>query len=80
LPPRRPNSVLSVGLLFGVVAVYLCLVGLVETFRLRWIIANVIGLGQMMLLITAIVAGFVYARRVGGRRGGQRDRGTGFGP
>ena len=48
-------------------AVYLCLVGLVETFRLRWIIANVIGLGQMMLLITAIVAGFVYARRVGGR-------------
>ncbi len=60
--PRRPDDVLRIGLLFGVVALYLCLVGLVETFKDRWVIADVLGLGETMLLITAIVAGLVYAR------------------
>jgi branched-chain amino acid transport system permease protein len=57
------------GLLFGVIAVYLCLVGVVETFKGRWIVSDVLGLGQALLLITALVAGYVTARRAAGGLG-----------
>jgi branched-chain amino acid transport system permease protein len=46
-----------------VAAVYLCLVGVVETFRTRWIVADVVGLGQAFVLVCLLAAGYVAARR-----------------
>jgi branched-chain amino acid transport system permease protein len=69
LPRSARNDFVRVGLLFGVIAVYLCLVGVVETFKGRWIVSNVLGLGQAFLLITVMVAGYVAARRTGNRIG-----------
>jgi branched-chain amino acid transport system permease protein len=62
--PRRRLEVAKIGLIFGVAGVYLCLVGLVETFKGRWIVQDVLGLGLMLLLITGVAAGFVAARRL----------------
>jgi branched-chain amino acid transport system permease protein len=43
----------------------LCLVGVVETFKGRWIISDTLGLGLALLLITAMAGGYVAARRSG---------------
>jgi len=60
---------LRIGLILGVVAVYMCLVGLVETFKARWIISDVIGLGQLLLIMAGIVAGYLAARQAAGAGG-----------
>jgi len=65
LRPSVPRWV-RIGLLFGVAAVYLCLVGIVETFRKRWIVADVMGLGQAFVLVCILAAGYVAARRTAG--------------
>ncbi|HEX4836212.1 MAG TPA: branched-chain amino acid ABC transporter permease [bacterium] len=44
-------------------AIYLCLVGVVETFRTRWVVADAMGLGQAFLLVIMLAAGYVAARR-----------------
>ena len=62
---RNARSPLQSGVVFGVAAVYVCLVGVVETFRQRWIIGEVLGLGQAILFMTALAAGYVAARRTG---------------
>ncbi len=67
--PRGLRSALRIGLLFGVASVYLCLVGVVETFRTRWIVADVLALGQAIPLIMALAAGYVSARRAAGSGG-----------
>ncbi len=59
------SVVVRIGLIFGAIAVYLCLVGIVETFKGRWIISNVLGLGWTLLLITGMAGGYVGARRSG---------------
>jgi branched-chain amino acid transport system permease protein len=50
------------GLLGGVVAVFLCLVGMVEVFSKRAVIEKIITLGDFILLASAVTAGFVAAR------------------
>jgi branched-chain amino acid transport system permease protein len=65
LRPSGRSAVVRIGLIFGVIAVYLCLTGIVETFKGRWIISNVLGLGWTLLLITAAAGGYVAARRSG---------------
>ena len=70
----RPNGPswpgwIRVGLLFGVAAVYLCLVGIVETFRKRWVVADAVGLGQIFVLVWLPAAGYVAARRARGANG-----------
>ena len=57
------KQVLLVGLLFGGGALYVTLVGIVGTFENRDIIEDVITLGQAILLLTAILAGFFGAMR-----------------
>lgn len=57
------QSVLRIGLLWGTVAVYLSLVGMVETFAKREIILGVISLGHTLLLLTGLGAGYQAARR-----------------
>jgi branched-chain amino acid transport system permease protein len=66
LPRSAPSDPLRIGLLFGVAAIYVCLVGVVETFRQRWIIGDVLGLGQALLFIIMIAAGYVAGRRTAG--------------
>ncbi|HKV45964.1 MAG TPA: branched-chain amino acid ABC transporter permease [bacterium] len=61
--PSGPNAIVRIGLIFGVIAVYLCLTGIVETFKGRWIISDVLGLGWMVLLITGAAGGYIAARR-----------------
>ncbi len=51
-----------IGLLAGIVAVYLCLVGIVEVFSPRALITDVISLGQTALVLTGVGAGFLAAR------------------
>jgi branched-chain amino acid transport system permease protein len=65
LPRSARSDFVRVGLLFGVIAVYLCLVGVVETFKGRWVVSDVFGLGQTFLLITVLGAGYITARRTG---------------
>jgi branched-chain amino acid transport system permease protein len=65
LRPSALSATVRVGLIFGVIAVYLCLVGIVETFKGRWIIGDTLGLGLALLLIAAMAGGYTAARRTG---------------
>ena len=47
------------GLIFGLVALFVALVGLVEAFSERDIVYNVISMGQTWLLIVGLAAGYV---------------------
>jgi branched-chain amino acid transport system permease protein len=55
------------GLIFGLVALFVALVGLVEVFSKRDIIYNVISMGQTWLLIVGLAAGYVIGTRSQGR-------------
>jgi branched-chain amino acid transport system permease protein len=63
---RAWSPVVRIGLIGGVVAVYLCLVGIVTTFNERQLIAGVISLGEASLLLAWIGAGYLAARRAPG--------------
>jgi branched-chain amino acid transport system permease protein len=61
---RHPwGGVVRVGLLGGVVAVYLCLVGIVPTFAERPLISGAISLGHTALAMAAVFSGYLAARR-----------------
>lgn len=54
---------LQLGFLGGVIAILICLVGMVEEFSLRDIIFNVIDMGQTILLMVLVLIGnFTYRR------------------
>jgi branched-chain amino acid transport system permease protein len=57
------RAVLLWGLLFAGVALYVALVGFVGKFADRGLIQDVVSLGQAVLILTGIVAGYVGARR-----------------
>jgi branched-chain amino acid transport system permease protein len=58
------------GLIGGVSLVILALIGMVEAFNQREIVADVISMGQMLLLASAaFIAGMAADRAGGGRRG-----------
>jgi hypothetical protein len=50
------------GLLGGVIAIFLCLIGMVEVFSKRDVIEHIITLGDFILLATAVSSGFIAAR------------------
>ncbi|MDD2921839.1 MAG: hypothetical protein PHQ36_06080, partial [Anaerolineales bacterium] len=50
------------GLLGGAIAIFLCLISMVEIFSKRAVIERVITLGDFILLATAVTAGFIAAR------------------
>ncbi len=58
-----------VGLVFGAVAGFLSLVGLVEALHARWVVDRVLSVGQTLLLALPLAAGAVVARRRGGSVG-----------
>ena len=53
----------KLGLLGGTIAVFLCLIGMVEIFSKRDVIENIITLGHFVLLATAVSMGYIAARR-----------------
>ena len=59
-PTLRSNLIrgLNIGLVAGVVLLYLCLVGLVEAFKDRNVVTGSITLGQVMLLVVPLIAGY----------------------
>jgi branched-chain amino acid transport system permease protein len=59
---RRP---LRLGLLFGAIAVYLAMVGLLLMLHGRWIIVGVLSLGHAVLLAIGLGAGYAVARGTG---------------
>lgn len=61
------TGVVQIGLIGGAVAVLLSLVGMVEAFNKRDIIAGVISLGQTLLLIINFTIGYIAAKRTGSR-------------
>lgn len=56
-------TAVKLGLLGGAITIYLCLVGMVETFDKRDVIEGLITLGQFILLATIAIMGFMAARR-----------------
>jgi branched-chain amino acid transport system permease protein len=58
-----------IGLIFGAVAVYLALVGLLPLIHERWIIVDVLTLGHAVLIALGLGAGIVVARGRVGRPG-----------
>jgi len=57
------TGILQIGLIGGVAAVFVSLVGMVEEFSKRDIIANLVSMGQLILLLGVAAAGFIAARR-----------------
>jgi branched-chain amino acid transport system permease protein len=56
-------SVTKTGLLGSAIAIFLCLIGMVEVFSKRDVIEGIITLGQFVLLATSALIGFNAARR-----------------
>lgn len=57
-------TAVKIGLLGGAVVVFLCLVGMVEVFTKRFVIENVITLGQFILLAASTSIGYIASRRI----------------
>lgn len=57
------RQAIKIGLIGGVVAVLLSLIGMVEAFSQRDIIANVISMGHTLLLIVAFFMSYLSAKR-----------------
>ncbi|MEK7327182.1 MAG: hypothetical protein AAB217_18210 [Chloroflexota bacterium] len=56
------GAVVRIGLLGGVVALYLCLAGLVGVFSVRALITGIISLGHTLLVLAGLITGYVGAR------------------
>ncbi len=55
-------TAIRTGLLGGAIAIFLCLIGMVEVFSKRDVIEHIITLGDFILLATAVSAGVIAAR------------------
>ncbi len=56
-------SATKIGLLGGVIAIFICFMGMVEIFSKRDVVEKTITLGQFVLLATGLGAGFFAAQR-----------------
>ncbi|MFQ5400549.1 MAG: branched-chain amino acid ABC transporter permease [Anaerolineae bacterium] len=61
---EKANPSLKIGFYGGIVAVYISMVGMVETFGQRDLIKDIISLGHLLLLITVLGVGFLSARQL----------------
>ena len=57
-------TAVKLGLLGGAIAIFLCLIGMVEVFSKRDVIEDIITLGHFILLATAVSVGYLASRRV----------------
>ena len=53
----------KIGLLGGVVAVFLSLIGMVESFSQRYIVSDIISMGHTLLLLVGVFFGYFAAQR-----------------
>lgn len=63
---KRENflwTAVAIGLLGGAITVFMSLVGMVEVFNKRYVIEDVVTLGQFILLATIVIVGFLAAYR-----------------
>ena len=58
------QTILRSGFLGGVLAFYLCAIGIVEAFSMRYVIGNFISLGQVLLVFGMVAAGLMTAREL----------------
>ncbi|MBE0690605.1 MAG: hypothetical protein IH587_10845, partial [Anaerolineae bacterium] len=58
------RSALQVGLIIGVVLLYIGVIGMFEAFQEREIIYEVISLGQILIFFPVLFGGWLAARRV----------------
>ena len=56
-------NAVKTGLLGGAIALFICLIGMVEVFSKRDVIEKVMTLGQFVLLAIAVAMGFIASRR-----------------
>jgi branched-chain amino acid transport system permease protein len=61
--PARLRRALKLGLVFGAVAVYIGVVGILPMFDQRWIVVGVVSLGHAALIAIALSAGAATALR-----------------
>ncbi len=66
--PPRWSPVIQIGLIGGVVAIYLALVGIMTALANRMIVAGVISLGQIILLSVYILFGYMAAQRAAAKQ------------
>ncbi len=64
MPVSFQRRVIRTGLLGAVIALYLCMVGIVPIFNARPLVQGVISLGQAALILSLFATGFVATRRV----------------
>ena len=57
------KQAIRIGLMGGVVAVLLALIGMIEAFSQRDIISNVVSMGHTLLLLVAVFIGYLTAKR-----------------
>lgn len=57
--------ILRTGFLAGFLTFFVAIIGMIETFTEREIIADVLTLGQLLIFVTPLVAGYISARRFG---------------
>jgi len=57
------RQAIKIGLIGGVVAVLLSLIGMVETFSQRDVISRVLSMGHSLLLLIGVAIGYFSARR-----------------
>jgi len=59
------NTAVRLGLLGAAVAIFLCLVGMVEIFGKRELVEHVLTLGHFILMLTTLGTGFLASRQAG---------------
>ena len=59
--------ILRSGLLGGVIATYLCVIGIVEAFSHRFLIGSFLSLGEVLLVFGMVMAGLLTARTLSGK-------------
>ena len=68
MPPVTPDAavdwrrVIRIGLLGGAVALYVCLVGMVEVFQPRALVTGIISLGQTSIVLVGVGAAYLILR------------------
>ena len=55
---------IKTGLLSGVIAIFLCLIGMIEVFSKRDVIEHIITLGDFILLVSAVSALLVSPTKI----------------
>ncbi len=60
--------ILRSGLLGGVIATYMCVIGIVETFSERLLIGSFLSLGDVMLVFGMVITGVLAARELKGKK------------